>query len=72
MFYEKLAKEYIFEAEVLKNYISKLKKHYARELALNDATVCRRVSTLYDMYLDLKYTGKFLTSRSEFYYGKIN
>ena len=72
MFYDKLAKEYVFEAEVLKNYISKLKKNYAKELALNDASVCRRVSTLYDMYLDLKYMGKFLTTRSEFYYDKIN
>ena len=72
MFYDKLAQEYNFEAKILKNHISKLKKNHAKELALNDASICRRVSTLYDMYLDLKYMGKFLTTRSELYYGKTN
>ena len=72
MFYYKLAKEYTFEAQNLKNYISKLRKLYAKELALNDASICRRVSTLYDMYLDLKYTGDFLHIRSEFENGKIH
>lgn len=72
MFYYKLAKEYNFEAQNLKNYISKLRKLYAKELALNDASICRRMSTLYDMYLDLKYMGDFLSIRSEFEYGKVN
>ncbi len=73
MFYEKLAREYADEAKILKNYITKLKEDYAQELNTREVETCRRVSILYDMYLDLKYMGNFLKSRSEDEnYGKIS
>lgn len=65
MQYKKLANEYINEALTLKNYISLLKKNHAKEIALNERNICKRVSILCDIYLDLRCTGNLLKMRCE-------
>ncbi len=60
-----MAKEYKEDAIVLKNHISKLRKIYSREIALNDFKVCKRISLLYDMYLEMNHIGNFLYKRQE-------
>jgi hypothetical protein len=69
LFYLKLAKEYKCEAENLKKHIDKLKYELASELSRHEFSACRRMMILNDIYLDLKYTGKFLESYEQEVHG---
>jgi 16S rRNA G527 N7-methylase RsmG len=65
IFYEELAEEYKQEAENIKRHIENLKVKFATEIAKYDLATCRRLTILNEIYLDLKYTGKFLESYKE-------
>ena len=60
---ENLADEYINEADALKKYISNFRKSHAKEILLQDSSVCRRLNILYSMYIDLRCTGNILKGR---------
>ena len=63
MFYRKMADEYIKEAILLKKYIYELRKLYSKQII--DPAIYERILILYNMYLDLKFTGTFLKLRSK-------
>ena len=60
---ENLANEYINEANVLKKYIADFRKSYAKEILLQESSVCRRLNILCSMYIDLRCTGNMLKGR---------
>lgn len=60
--YKLLAEQYLKEAEVLKIYIDNLKKEAPKE---KDMDNYYRLETLYDMYLNLKSTAKFLAQKDK-------
>lgn len=70
MDYHSMACEYIEEANNLRNYLIKLKKYYARELEKNNFTpgymnINFRVKKIYDMYLEIASTGRYLSQLAE-------
>ena len=65
MFYKKMYKEYYSNEKKLKMHILYLKEKYSEDLKNEDIPTCRRISILYDMYLNLKYVTNLLKLRSQ-------
>ena len=66
VFYKKMYNEYYSNEQRLKIYILYLKEKYSEDLKKEDIQICRRISILYDMYLNLKYVTNLLKSRSKY------
>lgn len=58
-----LANEYINEADILKKYIANFRKSHAKEIFLQESSICRRLNILCAMYMDLRCTGNMLKGR---------
>ncbi len=71
MYYENLAKQYLQEALNLKKYLKNLKTQYVKLNNIKnlndikDEELSYRISILYNMYLDLVHTGKYLKRKCE-------
>ena len=66
MNYGPLSQKYFDEANILKNHIKFLKKHYLEEKAIDgDLQFKDRISTLYKIYLELMHTAKYLKRKQE-------
>lgn len=66
MFYKKMYKEYYDNEQKLKMYILYLKEKHFEDLKNEDIQICRRISILYNMYLDLKYITNLLKTKIKY------
>ncbi len=65
MFYKKLYSQYYEDEKKLRGHILYLKEKHSQDIENKDIQTCRRISTLYNMYLDLKYVANLLKLKCE-------
>ena len=58
-----LANQYIHEADKLLKHIDDLSKSHAKEILMQEPTICRRLKILKSMYIDVHCVGTMLKGR---------